>query len=92
MKNRLKIGTKPPKRFWVLFEIEKCARNCQKTSLNILVLLYRIKKCAKIDEKPPKVSWVFFDIEKCAKNVKKETVLVLLQNLKNVLKIAEKSP
>jgi hypothetical protein len=33
LENGLKIGTKPPKRSWVLFEIEKCARNCPKKLL-----------------------------------------------------------
>jgi hypothetical protein len=50
----------------------------------------------KVDKKPPKTSWVFFfDIEKCAKNVKKHLLNCFgssLQNLKNVLKIAKKSP
>jgi hypothetical protein len=70
MKNWQKIGTKPPKRSWVLFEIEKWARNCKKTSLNILVL-------------PPKTSWVFFDIEKHAKNVKKKIIKFFGSSLQN---------
>jgi hypothetical protein len=70
LKKGLKIGTKPPKTSWVLFEIDTFVKNCHKTSYNILGLLLQN---LKIDKKPPETSWVFFDIEKCAKNVKKNS-------------------
>jgi hypothetical protein len=51
IEKRAKIGTKPPKTSWVLFEFETFVKNCQKTFYNILGLLLQN---LKIDKKPPK--------------------------------------